>query len=428
MTSAIDTVTIRPRSGGFSATVTVPGDKSLSHRSLIFAGFANGTSIVSGLGTGEDIQSTKSILAHLGVVFDGESVTSPGVRQWAEPANVLDCGNSGTTMRLMAGALSAASFESVLVGDESLSSRPMERLVGPLGALGGRVETSNGTAPMTVGGADVTRRPADAVLPVASAQLRTAFALAAIQGDAASTIASPDGFRDHTERWLVTLGLGERVGKSVLRIIPGEIPPGEYAVPGDPSSAAFLWAVAAIRTGSSVTTPGVSLNPGRIGFLQVLEMMGAKVEAEVTGAILGDPIGTVTVTGQTLRGVDLSGPVIAGALDELPLVGVVACFAEGITTVRDAAELRTKESDRVSATVAIIENMGGGAQEHADGFDVVGLGFLEGGEIDTRDDHRIAMAGAVAASCASGRSTINDASIAGVSWPDFYEVLESLWS
>ncbi|MCH8986106.1 MAG: hypothetical protein IIB04_05770, partial [Acidobacteria bacterium] len=192
MTSAIDTVTIRPRPGAFSATVTVPGDKSLSHRSLIFAGFANGTSIVSGLGTGEDIQSTKSILADLGVVFDGDSVMSPGVREWTEPANVLDCGNSGTTMRLMAGALSAASFESVLVGDESLSSRPMERLVGPLGALGGRVETSNGTAPMTVGGADVTRRPADAVLPVASAQLRTAFALAAIQGDAPSTV---DGLR-----------------------------------------------------------------------------------------------------------------------------------------------------------------------------------------------------------------------------------------
>ncbi|GBE25428.1 3-phosphoshikimate 1-carboxyvinyltransferase [bacterium BMS3Bbin02] len=428
MESTLGSKTVGPRQGRISATVSVPGDKSSSHRALIFSAFARGSSTVRGLGTGADVQSTRGVLAQLGVEFDGETVMSRGVADWLAPAQTLDCGNSGTTMRLMAGALSAAPFESTLVGDESLSGRPMERLVGPLEALGGRVTTTDGTAPLTVGGSAVERHPADVILPIASAQLRTAFCLAAIQGSASSSIASPAGFRDHTERWLAAMGRGERVGESVFRIAPGEISPTTYDVPGDPSSAAFLWAVAAVRPGSSVTTPDISLNPGRIGFLQVLEMMGARIDADVTGAIHGDPIGTVTVTGQPLRGVDLSGPVIAGALDELPLVAVVASFAEGITRVTDAAELRTKESDRVAATVAMIQDLGGGAQELADGFEIVGLGTLEGGEVKTHHDHRIAMAGAVAGVGSLSGAVIHDADVANVSWPAFYEVLESLWS
>ncbi|VAW09722.1 3-phosphoshikimate 1-carboxyvinyltransferase [hydrothermal vent metagenome] len=428
MISGPDTKTVGPYRGRISATVVVPGDKSSSHRALILAAFASGTSTVTGLGTGDDIQSTRSILAELGVEFSDDNVTSPGVRGWGEPSMALDCGNSGTTMRLMAGALSAAAFESVLSGDTSLSARPMERLVGPLEALGGHIVTSGGTAPLTVGGPSVELRPADVILPVASAQLRTAFCLAAVQGTEPSKIVSPAGFRDHTERWFAAMGRGERVGESAFRIIPGAVAPASYDIPGDPSSAAFLWAAAAVRPGSSVTTPGISLNPGRIGFLQVLEMMGAHIEAEVTGAILGDPVGTVTVTGQPLRGVNLSGPVIAGALDELPLVAVVASFAEGLTRVTDAEELRTKESDRVTSTVAMIQDLGGGAQELDDGFEILGLGALEGGEVKTHHDHRIAMAGAVAGASSHAGAVIHDAGVASVSWPDFYEVLGSLWS
>jgi 3-phosphoshikimate 1-carboxyvinyltransferase len=428
MESTLGSRTVGPRRDRISATVGVPGDKSSSHRALIFAAFARGSSTVRGLGTGDDIQSTRRVLDQFGIEFDGETVTSPGIADWHVPSHALDCGNSGTTMRLMAGALSAARFETTLVGDESLSARPMERLVGPLEALGGGITTTNGTAPLIVGGPSVERHPADVILPIASAQLRTAFCLAAIQGTAPSSIASPPGFRDHTERWLVAMGRGERVGESVFRIVPGEIEPATYDIPGDPSSAAFLWAAAAVRPGSSVTTPDISLNPGRIGFLQVLEMMGARIDADVTGAIHGDPTGTVTVTGQPLRGVDLSGPVIAGALDELPLVGVVASFAEGITRVTDAAELRTKESDRIAATVAMIRDLGGGAQELADGFEIVGLGTLEGGEVETHHDHRIAMAGAVAGAGSRSGAVIHDAGVANVSWPAFYEVLESLWS
>jgi 3-phosphoshikimate 1-carboxyvinyltransferase len=428
MTAGTDTRTVGPYGGQISATINVPGDKSSSHRALIFAGFAKGTSVVRGLGTGEDVGSTRRILGQLGVVFEGDTVVSPGVTNWETPSSDLDCGNSGTTMRLMAGALSAATFESTLIGDASLSGRPMQRLVGPLEALGGHITTTGGTAPLKVGGPEVDRHPGDVILPIASAQLRTAYCLAAIQGTEPSTIASPPGFRDHTERWLTAMGRGERIGESVFRILPGDVTATTYDVPGDPSSAAFLWAAAAIRPGSTVTTPGISLNPGRIGFLQVLEMMGAHIEAEVTGSILGDPIGTVSVTGRPLSGVTLSGPVIAGALDELPLVAVVASFADGMTRVTDALELRTKESDRIAATVGMIQALGGGAQELDDGFEIVGLGFLDGGDVQTHHDHRIAMAGAVAGASSQGGAVIHDASVANVSWPDFYEVLESLWS
>jgi 3-phosphoshikimate 1-carboxyvinyltransferase len=224
------------------------------------------------------------------------------------------------------------------------------------------------------------------------------------------------------------MGLGKRESATTFRIYPGEVPPYHYAIPGDPSSAAFLWAAAAIIDGAQVVTPNVSLNPGRIGFLEVLEAMGATVSGEVTGAILGDPVGTVSVSGNGLRATRVAGDLVAATLDELPLVAVVASYAEGVTTVADAGELRAKESDRIATTVEMINALGGGAQARADGFEVLGLGWLEGGVVQSAGDHRIAMAGAVAATAATGPITIAGASAAGVSWPRFYEALEALWS
>ena len=414
--------------GPFDATVQVPGDKSVSHRALLFAAMAEGDSIVTGLGPGADIAATATALGSLGVEISGDKVRSPGVRAWSEPRGPVDCGNSGTTMRHLAGVLSTSKITVTLTGDESLSRRPMTRLVEPLEALGGVISVSaSGTAPIVVGGA-IAVRCAAASIPVASAQVRTAFEYAALVADRPSTIDSPGGFRDHTERWLCAIGRGEWTTKTEFTVTPGPIPPARYDVPGDPSSAAYLWATAAIERGAVITTPRVSLNPGRLGFLQILEEMGAVVHAEVTGSTGGDPVGTVTVEGGDLRGVSISGDLVASSLDELPLVAVVAAYAEGITSVSDAAELRTKESDRIDAVVAMLRALDGGIEARDDGFDVVGTGFLTGGTIETASDHRIAMAGAVAATKAHDTVIITDAEVASVSWPGFYSTLESLWS
>lgn len=412
----------------FVAGIQVPGDKSLSHRAVILAAMAQGVSTIDKWATGHDVGASFELIQSLGVEVSGGRVTSPGVARWTQPETTLDCQNSGTTMRLMAGALSGSRLTATLVGDKSLMLRPMRRLVAPLSSLGAEVRLADaGTAPMTVVGAE---RPhaAEVEIGIASAQVRSAFSLGALQAEEESRITSPSGYRDHTERWLETLGLGKRESATTFRIYPGKVPPFHYEIPGDPSSAAFLWASAAIVEGARVITPNVSLNPGRIGFLEVLEAMGATVSGEVTGAILGDPVGNVSVQGSGLRATRVEGPLVAATLDELPLVAVVASYADGITTVADAGELRAKESDRIATTVQMINALGGGAQASADGFEVLGLGWLDGGTIESGGDHRIAMAGAVAATAATGPVTIAGADAAGVSWPRFYEALEALWS
>lgn len=412
----------------FAAGIEVPGDKSLSHRSIILSAMANGTSTVERAATGQDVQATLDVVQALGVEVDGNRITSPGVKSWEAPADALNCENSGTTIRLMAGALSGSSLRTTLVGDESLMRRPMLRLVDPLEALGATIELSEeGTAPVTVDGA-VDAAAADVEIPIASAQVRTSFSLGAVSADGESTITSPPGFRDHTERWLEAMGLGVRESSTTFRIYPGEVPAYQYVIPGDPSSAAFMWAAAAIVDGAHVVTPNVSLNPGRIGFLEILEAMGATISGEVTGAVLGDPVGTVGVQGSGLRATEIHGALAAAALDELPLVAVVASYAEGVTRVSDAGELKGKESDRIATTVAMVNALGGGAQERDDGFDVLGLGWLDGGVVEAAGDHRIAMAGAVAATAATGPITISGAGSVAVSWPRFFEALEALWS
>lgn len=414
------------RAGGvFRTGVMIPGDKSLSHRALVFASLAEGESEITGLAPGQDVATTATALGRLGMRHAGDRF-SP-IERVTEPGGPIDCGNSGTTMRLLSGSLAAAPTRITLTGDDSLLGRPMGRLVAPLGALGLEISTQpSGTAPITTGGASLVG--ADVVIDVASAQVRTAFELAAIQADGASTIESPAGYRDHTERWLETFGLGTVDEGTKMRIAPGRIPGARYDIPGDPSSAAYLWASAALVADAHVVTPGVSLNPGRLGFLTILEAMGATVHGEVTGSIHGDVIGTVAVTGGGLQAVEVFGDTVAAAIDELPLVAVLAAYAEGITVVREATELRAKESDRIASTTEMIRALGGGAEPTEDGFAVIGTGFLDGGTVDASGDHRMAMTAAVAATAAEGPVTVLGASAANVSWPSFYETLEAVWS
>jgi 3-phosphoshikimate 1-carboxyvinyltransferase len=408
------------------ASVQVPGDKSLSHRALLFAAIAQGDSFITGLGTGEDVRTTMSAIRALGVSVNGSEIRSPGVREWTQPTEPVNCGNSGTTMRLLAGALSTSSVRATLVGDNSLSRRPMSRLVGPLEALGGQITPAGeGTAPLTVGGADDVHG-AQLSIDIASAQIRSAFELAALAAPSTSTIDSPAGFRDHTERWLIAAGRGEWSSATSFTVDPGPIAPARYDIPGDPSSAAFLWALAAISEGSEILTPNISLNPGRLGFLEILEQMGAEIEAVVTGSIGGDPVGDVKVSGRSLTGVDVSGDLVASALDELPLLAVVASLAVGTTTVCEAEELRVKESDRIASTTAMIRALNGTIEPAEDGFQVIGTGLLSDGTVASNGDHRIAMAATVAGLRADGPVEILDADCVAVSWPDFYDTLEAL--
>lgn len=420
-------LTLRVPAGPWRAECRVPGDKSLSHRALILAGMARGRSRVTGAGPGQDVAATRRALAALGISCQGEEVSSPGVGAWRAPAGPLDVANSGTTLRLLAGPLCARPFRTTLVGDASLMARPMTRLAGPLGVLGADVEVGpGGRPPVTVGGSRLLGARVD--IPLPSAQVRSAVALAALEAEGPTTISSPPGFRDHTERWLEAAGRGRRLSETEFRVLPGPVPPDTYPIPGDLSSAAFLLAATALRPGSRVTVREVTLNPGRTGFLEVLEAMGARVDTQVTGLVHGDPVGDVTVTGEQLRPLAVGGSLAVRALDELPLVAVLGAAAHGETVVSDAAELRVKESDRVAATVRLVRDLGGQAQAEADGFVVFGKGNLSGGEVQAGGDHRIAMAGAVAAVIAPEGVAVNGFECAAVSWPGFAEALEALWS
>ena len=413
--------TLHAPGGAFAARPAVPGDKSLSHRALLFAAMAAGPSEVTGLGPGADVAATAAALTRL-------AAPGGGIAAWRPAEEMLDVANSGTTLRLLAGALAGRPFRSVLTGDESLRRRPMGRLVAPLAALGASVTTSpEGTAPVAVY-APHPLRGADHRIDLASAQVRSAFALAALQADGPSRIDGPPGFRDHTERWLAAFGLGEWEDETAFRVNPGPVPAAAYPVPGDPSSAAFLWTAAALWPGAEVETTGVSVNPGRIGLLDVLEQFGADVSWEETGDIHGDPIGTVRVRGAGRGAAEVRGSLAVRALDELPLVAVLAAAGDGVSTVSDAGELRAKESDRIATTVAMVRALGGIAEATADGFVVQGTGGVRGGTIDAAGDHRIAMAAAVAATAGREPVTVVGAEAAAVSWPGFYDALEELWS
>ncbi len=413
--------------GPFQAARAVPGDKSLSHRALLLAGMAAGASRVGNLGPGADVGATARALRALGVGVGGDGVHSPGVGSWTAPAEPIDAGNSATTLRLLAGALAGRPFTTTLVGDESLMARPMARLVGPLSALGADIEVAPGGLPPVRVGPGVLHG-AVVEIPEASAQVRSAVALAALQAEGPTTISSPPGFRDHTERWLEAMGLGRRLSDIRFEVLPGPVPPLTCDLPGDFSSAAFLLAAAALRPGAEVTVRRVTLNPGRTGFLDILEAMGARVTRSATDLLYGDPLGDVTVAGAELRGVRVAGPLVVRSLDELPLVALLGAAASGETVVMGAGELRAKESDRLEAAVGLVRALGGLVEERPDGFVVQGGSPLHGGLVDAGGDHRIAMGAGVGAVASRGEVTVAGFEVVQVSWPGFGEALEGLWS
>jgi 3-phosphoshikimate 1-carboxyvinyltransferase len=407
----------------------VPGDKSISHRALIFAALAEGSSTLAHLGTGADVHATARVLGQLGtrVGSDGDAVVvgGAGVDGLTEPGSVLDCENSGTSMRVLAGVLAGRSFLSVLNGDASLRARPMGRVVEPLRTMGADIDGRAGAtrAPLVIRGARLHGVRCE--LPVASAQVKTALLLAGLQADGETEVVSPAPSRDHTERMLAALGAPVSVDGLSVRALRGAPRPFELDVPGDPSSAAFFAVAAAITPESDIVIEAVSCNPTRVGFVDVLRRMGADIELTTTGEVCGEPVGELRVRASELHGTVIAGAEIPFVIDEIPALAVAAAFADGVTEVRDAAELAVKESNRIGTLHEELTKLGVAVEARADGLMVRG-GRAEATDLAGHGDHRIAMAMAVAANALPAESSVQGWRAVASSYPEFARDLARL--
>lgn len=427
------------RAARLTGSAQPPGDKSISHRALIFSALARGTCKVENLSPGEDVRSTAACLRQLGVRIDAEgsgaTVFGAGLEGLRSPAGVLDCGNSGTTMRLLAGVLAGANVGGVLDGDESLRGRPMKRVLQPLRQMGA---VCQGT--MDVKGeerAPLRFEPGAVLkgvrhdLAVASAQVKTCLLLAGLFAEGETTVREPEVSRDHTERMLRAFGAPLTFWPdraiSIRRPDKPLQSPESLVVPGDPSSAAFLLAAALVVPGGAVTLTGVDVNPTRIGFLRVLQRMGARIELTPEADRAGDPVATLRAHGDVmLSGTEITSGEVPSLLDEVPILAVVASQARGRTTIRGAGELRVKESDRLAKVAAGLAAMGVPVQELPDGLIIDGPVPLKGARIDAARDHRIAMSFSIAGLCAEGETEVSGAEWADISYPGFYALLAGL--
>ena len=416
-----------------AGTLAVPGDKSVSHRSLILNAIARGTATISGLSDGADVLSTAACLRAMGVAIDpldepgSFRIASPGPAL-NEPADLLDAGNSGTSMRLLAGLLAGQDFLSVLTGDASLRSRPMARIVRPLQQMGAAIMGRSGDtlAPLAIRGGSL--RSIEYDLPVASAQVKSCLMLAGLSAPGPTVLRQPALSRDHTERMMAAMGARVETDGLTLALHPATLNAVNVAVPGDISSAAFWMVAGLIHPNASVAITGVGLNPSRAGIITALQMMGAGRSLRLENQRLegGEPVADVVASSASLHGIELAGDIIPILIDELPVLAVAACFAEGDTVIRDAAELRVKESDRIATTVSELTRLGGKLEPRADGMIIHGAGRLHGAAVASHDDHRLAMAMAVAGLAASGETAIHGASAAAVSYPTFWKHLAAL--
>jgi 3-phosphoshikimate 1-carboxyvinyltransferase len=413
--------------------LSVPGDKSIAHRYALLAALAEGRSTLTHFAPGADCRSTLTCLFRLGVEIDegpAGTVTllGRGFGRLCSPVGTLDCGNSGTTLRLLAGVLAGHPFASTLTGDSSLSRRPMRRVIAPLLRMGARIEATDGHAPVTIHGArlhPILHRP-----DTPSAQVKSAVLLAGLHAEGTTSVIEPAATRDHTERALTAFGGTVAVAGLEVSVAGGQRLRGQtLSVPGDFSSAAFWLAGAAALPGSRVEIEDVGINPTRAGLLDVLRRFGARVDVRATTTEAGEPRGTIIVEGDRTGALDIAPEEVPGLIDELPAIAALAAHG-GEVVVRGASELRVKESDRIAVLVAGFRALGIDADERPDGFIVrgpaAGSARPSGGTADARGDHRMAMAFAIAALAAEGPSTIDGSDAVGISYPGFFETLDRL--
>ncbi|MCL5058121.1 MAG: 3-phosphoshikimate 1-carboxyvinyltransferase [Actinobacteria bacterium] len=410
----------------------MPGDKSVSHRAVMLGSIAEGDTIIKNFLTGEDCLATMNCFKELGVKFEGPFgedllVHGKGLRGLSEPSGILDAANSGTTMRLIMGILSGQPFLSVITGDQSLVRRPMGRVVAPLAEMGASImgRNENTLAPLAIRGGKL--RPIDYISPVASAQVKSAVLLAGLYTGGKTTVTEPAKSRDHTERMLRHFGAAVETAGNTVSVYGGPTLRGaEINVPGDISSAAFLMVAAAVVPGSELVIENVGTNPTRDGIISALKSMGADITLFNSREMNGEPVSDIRVRHSRLKGAVLEGNLIPKMIDEIPAIAVAACAATGETVVRDAAELKVKESDRISAIVSGLRNMGVNIAGMPDGFIIRPGNRLKGAEVETGKDHRIAMAMAVAGLMAEGETVIKDYDCVNISFPGFYDVLKSI--
>lgn len=420
------------------AEFSVPGDKSLSHRAAIIGGLADGESTITNFLPSEDCLNTLAAMESLGVKvtrleemvdFGPVTLKIEGRKGKLEaPVQSIDCGNSGTGMRLLAGLLCGQPFTSELFGDESLSSRPMSRITRPLSEMGAKLETlgkSPGCAPLRITGGDLT--PIDYEMPMASAQVKSAVLLAGLFAPGKTSVTQPATTRDHTERLLRAFDVRVDTDGNHIAIHGGQVPRARhFKVPGDISSAAFWIVAAAASPGSRVLIKDLGLNPTRSAILSVLVRMGARISDTVLEDDGGEPIGSVEVRGETLRGTTIKKEEVPNLIDEVPILAVAAALAEGKTSIRNAKELRVKETDRIATVADNLREMGAEVEEFDDGMEITGGRPLKGAVLKSYGDHRIAMAFAIAGLFASGETVIEGAECINTSYPGFARQLELL--
>ncbi len=433
---------VQPASRALSGTITIPGDKSIGHRSLLFSLLSATPIRVRGLGDGADNGRSAKAITALGARIekapDGLLIHGVGLDGMTAPKAPIDCGNSGTTIRLLCGLLAGQTFQATLFGDDSLSKRPMRRVIEPLTQMGavitGQGAGADATPPLTIGPARGPLAAIEYEMPMASAQVKTALLLAGLYADGTTVVSEPGPSRDHTERMLAYLGapLKARGRRTIIethgwdRKLAGS----DFDVPSDPSSAAFLVAAALLVGAEEVRLPNVCVNPTRTGFLDVIAAMGGRVERENVRTNGPEPIADLVIRGpaQTLRATEIAGDLAVRSIDELPILAVIAARAHGTTIVRDAEELKVKESDRIAATCGLLKAFGVECEARPDGFVVRGRpeGKLTAGSIHADGDHRLAMAAAIASLVADGPGVIDDADQVATSYPGFAAAMTTL--
>ncbi|NMC73603.1 MAG: 3-phosphoshikimate 1-carboxyvinyltransferase [Geobacteraceae bacterium] len=422
--------TVQPASG-VRGSISVPGDQSVSHRSIMFGSLARGVTTVRGFLRGEDTMCTLKAFRAMGVdaCDDGDVIRIRGVglHGLKEPTDVLDCGNSGTSMRLLTGMLAGQNFFSVLNGDQYLRNRPMGRVIEPLSEMGATIfGRSGGTrAPLAIQG-----RPLKGISftsPVASAQVKSALLLAGLYADGETRVTEPSLSRDHSERMLRYFGADIEPLHNGARIRGGRILEGrDVQVPGDISSAAFFIVAALLVPGSELLITGVGMNPTRTGCIDILLRMGASIEQVNSREVSGEPVADLLVRSSSLKGIEIGGELVPRAIDEFPVLCVAAACAEGKTVLRDARELRVKETDRIAAMASNLSKAGVRVVETEDGMEITGAGRLLGCTADSFGDHRIAMSMLTAGLVAKGETTVTDVGCISTSFPSFLELLEQV--
>ena len=412
----------------------LPGDKSISHRAALIAALADGRSEISNFSTAADCGSTLSCLRELGLSIerDENRVVFAGGQKLIAPVRPLDCGNSGSTLRMLAGVLAGHDFTAELIGDESLSARPMRRIIEPLELMGAKIDSTDGKAPLKIQGSS-RLQPITYKIPVASAQVKSAILFAGLNATGETTVIESSLTRDHTERLFAGFGAPIRTNQDLSKTLtgPARLNGGSITIPGDISSAAYFMAAAMLLPGSDLTIENVGVNPTRAVFLGVLSSWGGEIRATNMQIERNESFGTITVRGGLSRKAGerertLRSDMIPVVIDELPLLAVVGSQISGGITIRDAGELRFKESDRLAATAANLRAMGADVEEFDDGLRVHGRTKLHGALIDSHGDHRIAMAFSVAALLAEGETEIGSAECVAISFPEFFTLLESV--